>query len=418
MDKQYEQVINIYHDTRRIKNNNKYPVKLRIYCRKSKKTKYYKLNKEFSKPDFEHIWENGNVRKLRGKNKEVHLYFQAIEERAKEVAENINPFTFEKFEKKFFRKSTDGNNLIYHYEKTIRNSFNKGVINSSEGFKYSLQSIQKFIEFKLNKKLDVIPFDLITVEFLNDYEEYMLNAGKSVTTIGMYLRDLRRVFNYAIEEEDIPEHIYPFGKKGYQIPKSIKVKKTLNNNSLKILLNSEVRTVQQQKAKDFWFFSYCTSGMNIKDIAQLKYSDIKNDKVSYYRSKTFKRSIVKKKIEVYLNSHAKNIIKKYKTNEGNEFVFDIINSKDNDEEKHRKIKNFTRFLNQHLKKIAKDNNLDIDISSYWARHSFSTKIVREGKSMEFLSEALNHSDLKVTQSYFDGFEDDDKKQVSDNLMNF
>ncbi len=38
--------------------------------------------------------------------------------------------------------------------------------------------------------------------------------------------------------------------------------------------------------------------------------------------------------------------------------------------------------------------------------------------MEFVSEALNHSDMKVTQNYFDGFEDKDKEQFMNNLMNF
>ena len=38
--------------------------------------------------------------------------------------------------------------------------------------------------------------------------------------------------------------------------------------------------------------------------------------------------------------------------------------------------------------------------------------------MEFVSEAFNHHDLKTTQNYFAGFEDEQKKEIADKLMDF
>jgi hypothetical protein len=38
--------------------------------------------------------------------------------------------------------------------------------------------------------------------------------------------------------------------------------------------------------------------------------------------------------------------------------------------------------------------------------------------MEFISEALNHSDLSVTKNYFAGFEDEAKNYFANNLMSF
>jgi site-specific recombinase XerD len=86
--------------------------------------------------------------------------------------------------------------------------------------------------------------------------------------------------------------------------------------------------------------------------------------------------------------------------------------------KFNKIKNFTRFINQNLKILAIAESLPKDISTYWARHSFSTNAIRNGASMEFVSEALNHSDLKTTQNYFAGFEDADKKELMKKMMSF
>jgi len=38
--------------------------------------------------------------------------------------------------------------------------------------------------------------------------------------------------------------------------------------------------------------------------------------------------------------------------------------------------------------------------------------------MEFVSEALNHSDLRTTQGYFAGFKEKDKKELMKNMMSF
>jgi len=75
-------------------------------------------------------------------------------------------------------------------------------------------------------------------------------------------------------------------------------------------------------------------------------------------------------------------------------------------------------INQHIKKLAETIELPSNISTYWARHSFATSAIRNGASMEFVSEALSHSDLKTTQSYFAGFEEESKKEIMKSLMEF
>lgn len=82
------------------------------------------------------------------------------------------------------------------------------------------------------------------------------------------------------------------------------------------------------------------------------------------------------------------------------------------------IKNFTRSVNQNLKVLAANNGITEEISSYWARHSFATSMIRSGKSMEIVSEAFGHNDQKTTQKYFAGFDDQTKKDISNDLMNF
>ena len=101
-----------------------------------------------------------------------------------------------------------------------------------------------------------------------------------------------------------------------------------------------------------------------------------------------------------------------------QLIFPILNDEQTEAKKFSTIKNFTRFINQNLKKLAKANNITSEISTYWARHSFATNAIRSGLSMEFVGEALSHSNIKTTQGYFAGFEEENKKELMEKLMEF
>ncbi|MGY0391940.1 tyrosine-type recombinase/integrase [Bizionia sp. KMM 8389] len=410
--------ISIRLDVRRKKANKNYPVKLRVYGKQVKKEKWYSLDIDLTEDKFETIWVNGNSSKLRGINKEVYTKLQAYLTRAEDEARGMTVFDFEKFEKKFFRKSSDRNNVKYHFDLVINKNLKNDKIGTAESYKYTFNSLSEYCKSKKKIAPEKLTFNDITVDWLKDYEKTMLLKGKSITTIGIYTRTLRVVFNNAIDEGDIINDIYPFGKKKYVIPKSKKVKKALNSTQLKVLFSAEAENPNEQQAKDFWFFSYSCNGMNFKDIALLKYSDIKEDRFSYYRAKTFDKSSEKTEITIYLTEFSSSIISKYGSKDKEGFVFNIISENDTSETQYRKIKNFTRLINDHLKRLAKRNSLPNDISTYWARHSFATNSMRKGTSIEFISEALNHSDLSVTKNYLDGFEDDAKKEFANSIMDF
>ena len=127
-----------------------------------------------------------------------------------------------------------------------------------------------------------------------------------------------------------------------------------------------------------------------------------------------------KPVTVYLNDFSKSIIAKYgnvNKNKGG-YIFPIISDNESEPIKHAKIKNFTRFINQNLKKLAVTIGLTNEISTYWAIHSFATNSIRNGASMEYVMEALSHNNLKTTIGYFAGFEDKDKKEFASKLMDF
>ncbi len=95
--------------------------------------------------------------------------------------------------------------------------------------------------------------------------------------------------------------------------------------------------------------------MNIKDIALLKYENLQDDKIIFYRAKTINTSKTDlKPVTVYLNDFSKTVIKKYgiKKTDKADYIFPIISDQETEVVKHNKIKNFTKFINQNLKKLA------------------------------------------------------------------
>jgi integrase/recombinase XerD len=411
--------ISICLDSRRAKANGLYPVKLRAFTSAPRVQKMYPTKFEFTKDQFEKIYETA---KPRSEFKEIRQQIQSIEIFANKIASEIVPFSFEKFEKKLFRKPGEGENVFYQYEQTISRLKENKQLGTASNYHLSQLSIKNFLNHSHKKDSNKLFFKEITPQWLEKYENYMLEVKNlSRTTVSMYLRCLRTLFNSAISENEIEPDIYPFGKRKYQIPSVKNVKKSLSREDLKKLFEANTKNPEQEKAKDFWFFSYSCNGMNIKDIALLKWENINDEKLTFYRAKTINTSKSDlRPVTVYLTEFAKSIIKKYSNlvNQPKGYIFPILDQGHSEELKRAKIQNFTRFINQNIKKLAISEGITSDISTYWARHSFATNAIRNGASMEFVSEALNHSNMKTTQGYFAGFEENSKRDLMETLMTF
>jgi integrase/recombinase XerD len=411
--------ISIYLDTRHQKINGAYPLKLRVYNPLTKKAKMYPLSRiksdEKSNAAILKIINNGfdnqlslneicyTDKKLRGTNLKLKLFFGNVEEKANDIAEKLKPFTFDEFEHKMFDTINSESDLADHYTDTIKRFERLNKIGTASNYRLSQKSLKTYA---VREKIAFV-FNSITPQFLEDYQAFMIDElERSATTVSMYLRALRAVFNKAMQANAILPEQYPFGKYKYTIPTGDKVNKALSKEQLSILWNGTSTTPEQQKAKDFWFLSYYSRGMNIKDIALLKFENLNEKNIEYLRAKT--RDTGKKKpktIVVSIGDELKVLIYEYKckTSNSKDYVFPILTKGMTAKEQHNCIKNFTRFINQHFQKYAKQNGIETAISTQWARHSFTTNIIRNGASVALASQALNHSDIKTTENYIGSF---------------
>jgi integrase/recombinase XerD len=406
-------VISIVLDTRRAKNSGKYPVKLRVFMSSPKTQKYYPTVFEFSKAEFSKVWE---AKKLRKEHKELRLQLQNLEFKANEMARRLSPFTLDKFEQQLY--GIDKGNSIevsYYYAMAINRLQQNDQIRTASSYELSLKSLQNFHGKKKLTFLEIDP------AWLKRYERYMQeDLKRSPTTVGIYLRPLRAIFNDAIADKVIDKDDYPFGKRRYTIPAPKGTKRALSKEQLKILFEAVPEKKEHAKAKAFWFFSYASNGINFKDIANLKFKDISGDVIYFTREKTKNTSKSKAPVSVYMNSFIKQVIEEYgkKKRKPDDYIFPILSPKATPKEKLRQLSNFIRLVNQHFKNFALSLGIDENVSTYWARHSFATNAIRSGASMEFVSEALSHSSLNTTKNYFAGFESEAKKEFSKKMMEF
>ncbi len=405
--------ISITLDKRRVNKNGKYPVRLQVFTPDPKRQVRYATKFAFSEDEFKNIWLEHVT--TRSKYYEDYSKLNKLLVKANDIAGKLDKFTFEGFGAMMFdKKSKDFKDVEFYYQEAIELYKKNNQTGTAQNYEYSLKSL---IEFNDNKKLK---FKDITSQWLNEYEDNLIKAGKSKTTVGMYLRPLRAIFNTAISNNTIKADVYPFGKRKYTIPTPKGIKKALTKEDLKTLFNGIPKTPEQEKAKMFWFFSYSCNGMNFKDIANLQYKDISGDVMTFRRAKTKNTNKNQAPVIVYLNDFTLSVIDKYgnKNKSPESYIFSIIDYTSTPEKQLNQLKNFIRAVNQNFLKYAKSLDINYKISTYWARHTFATTAIRNGASLEYVSEALSHSNLKTTIGYFAGFEDEKKREISKGLMNF
>lgn len=408
--------ISVVLDTRRKKANG-YPVKLRVYYKG--KAKLFSLGKDLSKQEFESSY---NATKPKTDLKRIRDELRAMETKANEIAKNLNPFNLARFETLFYGETKTKSDVIGYFNDYIEKLNKNDQVKTAIGYECSRNSISCYLKIINKSKVKKFLFDDVTIEFLNGYEKWMLSNNNSEATVGIYVRNLRTLYNLAIKNGEASQDLFPFGKGAYQIPSGSKVKKVLTLDELKRLFFAEVEKGSlYEKAKAFWFFSYMCNGINMKDIAGLKYSDITNESISFVRAKTKAATRGNQKRIVAANSdYTKGVIEKYgnKPVIKNSYVFPILKDGMSEVEKVNTIKNFVRFINQHIKKLAKKLGINESISTYWARHSFATTAMRKGVIKSLIQDSLGHQSASTTENYLAGFDIEAKQELADTLLDF
>jgi integrase/recombinase XerD len=402
--------VSIVLDKRSVKKDGTHPVKIRVWDCNAQTAKRYGTALSISEREFHSAWETVKPRK---EFQELRDTLEKVVSKVKAQISQLEHFSFEAYERKASTPTGEAVNVFYHYARRVEDLRAAKQIGTANNYALAAKSLKEFAGLKK------LTFQNVTVKFLQGFEDYMVNKGRSLTTVSMYVRTLRTIYNDAIASKDAKTEDYPFGRRKYVVPASSNKKKALTRQQLRLLMDAPAATPDQVRAQAFFFFSYASNGINIKDIALLKWEQLEADRFTFTREKTKRtKKDNQTAITVFLTDFHRDIIARF----GNDpkqsaYVFPIISEGMDPDKQHRAINNFTTYVNQHTKKLCKANSLPI-VTTYWARHSFATVAVLKGASMEFMRESLGHSDMKTTLNYFAGFDDEAKKELAVSIMDF
>jgi integrase len=194
-------------------------------------------------------------------------------------------------------------------------------------------------------------------------------------------------------------------------------KMALNLQQIKQIITFTDGTEATEHYRDLWFFLYLCICNN--DMLKLKFSNIDNDEVHFYRSKTLHTSREKKEIEALLTPEMKQIIVRWGNPDKSpdNYVFPFLDGYNTPMEQKKRVPDITRRINKHLKIIG--DKLGISgVSTYTACHSYATVLKRSGAYVSYISESLEHSNLKTTENYLASFEKEERIKNAAFLTNF
>ncbi len=410
--------VKVVLDTRRalIKNAGSkdpiYPIKLRVTF--ARKQRYYPLDvSAVSKADWEKIQSGQRMSKSQ---REVFHTIREYEGRAIEITDTLHPVSFHAFDTRW--KSSA---MPTHSSKSFQAVFKEYIEDLRRAGRASTTSSYQCAFNSLTSFSKNLAWNDLTPEFLEEYEAYMREEGKSQNTIGIYLRSLRAVINYGIANGLFAKEYYPFGRKShgkYQIPAAQNKKRALSKKEVEAIKALEVKPGSRKElARDFWLFSYYANGCNIKDIVHLKWKDIdwKEGVIQFVRKKTERANKSNQvQITAVIHPHITEVIQRRGVDDSQpeNYVFSIIDANQTAEEQHKHTQEFVRRINIGLKQIAKELNLTKNLTTYTARHSHAYALLMGGASLEVIMDQFKHSSMKTTMNYIDSIDNEKRKDIA------
>jgi len=276
---------------------------------------------------------------------------------------------------------------FYFLAGKIISDLNKaGRIKYAQSIEYTLSDLKGFSGPSLL-------FDEVTPEYLERFGTHQRIKKKGVNTTAIHYRNIRMIYNRAIDSEKADLSMYPFRR--FKIKQAPTPDKDMDLEDLRKLRDAELKLKAQKRARDLFMLSFYMCGINFKDLLYAQKSDIRKGRLNQPRIKT------KQPLSVKIMPEAQEIINRYA---GGKYLLKFIEVKKKTTNRSRKSILHTDILSQvniKLKDIAKALEIPYKLSTYYARHTWSSIAFNEcGASEEIIGLALGHaSPRQITAGY-------------------
>ena len=308
-----------------------------------------------------------------------------------------------------FHKLTKESSLFTFMHGVIAQLKQLGKIRTSETYTATLNSFMAF------RDEQDVPLDGISSDMMLMYEAHLKARGVRMNTISFYMRNLRAVYNRAVEK-GLTQPNNPFRHVYTGVDKT--VKRAIPIKAIKALKELDLSMKPSLDfARDMFLFSFYTRGMSFVDIAYLKKTDLQNGILTYRRRKTGQELSIK------WEKCMAEIIAKYPENK-TDYLLPIIKEEGNgrnsvshqaclngrvvtDEGKaneRRQYDNTLHLVNYRLKELSTMLKLQRPLTMYVARHSWASAAKSKNVPLSVISEGMGHDSEATTQIYLASLE--------------
>lgn len=302
----------------------------------------------------------------------------------------------------------EDNNFLEYYEKR-REATKKAKTNLS--YESAINRMKSF-----DPLLSIRTFEDIDEAYLRRMDEAWEKAGLTTNSRAVYMRNIRAVFNDAIDDNLTTS--YPFRK--FSIKKEPTKKRNLSVRELRLLRDYPIVNDFQQKYRDIFMLCFYLRGINMVDLLGLTKENIRAGRINYIRSKTGKFYSVK------IEPEAQIIMDRYK---GTQYLIDVCDGAKDRKEFEAKYEGFLQRMDRGLKKIGPyerkglGGKKTIDpilpgLSQYWCRHTSATLMANMGYREEIIVCSLGHEHRNKTTNIYIEYNEVEVDKANRALIDF
>ena len=282
-----------------------------------------------------------------------------------------------------FSASNVENFLFPFMENLVLGLRELGTVRTSETYATALNSFKRF-----RKGRDLLLED-IDADMMTAYEAYLKRSGVSANSSSFYLRNLRAVYNRAVEKGLTPQR-FPFKHVYTGIYKT--QKRAVPLHVIRRIKEMDFSKRQSLDfARDMFLFSFYTRGMSFVDMAYLKKKDLNGGVLSYRRRKTGQQLFIK------WEKCMQEIVDKYDTSQS-DYLLPVIRPFCRMDER-RQYLYAAHNINRSLKTIGKCLGLSVALTMYVSRHAWASIAKSKHVPLSVISEGMGHDSEATTRIY-------------------
>ncbi len=242
-----------------------------------------------------------------------------------------------------------------------------------------------------------LSFKEISPSFLSKFETYLRVKYKNkINTIHNSLKFIRKVFNYAVRQDYIEHGLNPFIKYKLKLEKTTKT--YLSEDELQAIVHLPIAPeTRMDLHRDMFVFAANTGGLRVSDALLLKWSNFDGTHINFNIKKTGTQSGIK------LPTVALDIIEKYKDQaKSTKYIFPMLSNDLNEKDARELdsgISSACAYINKNLKLIAQKAGIEKPLSFHISRHTWATRALRKGISIDKVSKLMGHAQIRETLIY-------------------